>query len=161
VDINLPGGHGLELIKEVRCRAPKTRLLVFTMHEEDLYGERTLRAGAHGYLTKSVAPARLIDAIRRVRQGKLAVSERLSERLLVDAARQKRPKPPAEQQLSDRELEVFELIGNGLCTKEIAQRLRRGIKTIDTYRSRIKGKLQIGSATELVAKAARWVAENH
>lgn len=161
VDINLPDGHGLELIKEVHARDPEVRLLVFSMHDENLYGERVLRAGAQGYLMKSEPPEKIIEAIHRVLAGRLAVSEELSHRLLSDATRQGRSKATAMQQLSDRELEVFELIGQGLGTKDIANRLNRGVKTIDTYRLRIKEKLQVGTATELVAKAARWVAENH
>lgn len=161
VDINLPDGHGLELIKEVHTRDPAVRLLAFSMHDENLYGERVLRAGAQGYLMKSEPPEKIIEAIRRVLAGKLAVSEALSHRLLSEATRQGRSKETAMERLSDRELEVFELIGQGLGTKDIANRLNRGIKTIDTYRLRIKEKLQVGTATELVAKAARWVAENH
>lgn len=161
VDINLPDGHGLELIKEVHTRDPAVRLLVFSMHDENLYGERVLRAGAQGYLMKSEPPEKIIEAIRRVLAGKLAVSDALSHRLLSEATRQGRSKETAMERLSDRELEVFELIGRGLGTKDIASRLNRGVKTIDTYRLRIKEKLQVGTATELVAKAARWVAENH
>lgn len=161
VDINLPDGHGLELIKEIHARDPEVRLLVFSMHDEHLYGERVLRAGAQGYLMKSESPEKIIEAIHRVLAGRLAVSDELSNRLLADATRQGRSKATAMQQLSDRELEVFELIGQGLGTKDIANRLNRGVKTIDTYRLRIKEKLQVGTATELVAKAARWVAENH
>lgn len=159
IDINLPGGHGLELIKGIQARHPNVRILVFSMHDEHLYGERVLRAGAHGYLMKSEPPGRIIDAVREVLAGKLAVSQDLSDRLLSDVTHRKRSKGSRMQQLSDRELEVFELIGKGLGTRDIAKRLQRGVKTIDTYRSRIKDKLQIGSATELVAKAARWVAE--
>ncbi len=159
VDINLPDGHGLELIKEIQVRDPNVRLLVFSMHDEHLYGERVLRAGAQGYLMKSEPPEKIIEAIRRVLDGKMAVSEELAQRILSETAHQKRSKEKGMQQLSDRELEVFELLGQGLSTKEIAGRLHRGTKTIDTYRLRIKEKLQIGNASELVAKAARWVAE--
>lgn len=160
VDINLPDGHGLELIKEIHVIDPGLRLLVFSMHDERLYGERVLRAGAHGYLMKSEAPEKIIDAIHRVLSGRLAVSEELSQRILSETTSRKPSKESGIQQLSDRELEVFELLGQGLSTKEIAGRLNRSVKTIDTYRLRIKEKIQIGSANELVAKAARWVAEN-
>lgn len=160
VDISLPDGHGLELIKEIQARHPKVRVLVFSTHDERLYGARVLRAGAHGYLMKSEPPENVIDAIRNVLAGKLAVSEDLSQTLMADAAHQKRSKMTPMQLLSDRELEVFELIGSGLSTKEIAGRLNRGVKTIDTYRLRIKEKLQIKTVTDLVAKAARWVVEN-
>jgi DNA-binding NarL/FixJ family response regulator len=160
LDINLPDGHGLELIKEIHARDPKIRLLVFSMHDENLYGERVLRAGAQGYLMKNESPDKIIDSIRRILDGKLAVSEELSHRLLSEATQRSRSKGPGMEQLSDRELEVFELIGQGLDTKEIAHRLKRGVKTIDTYCLRIKEKLKIGTMSELVARASRWVTEN-
>lgn len=159
IDINLPDGHGLELIKEIHTRAPDMRMLVFSMHDEHLYAERALRAGAHGYLMKSESPDKIIEAIRRVLSGKLAISEELSHQLLQNTTRKGGNEAPSVQQLSDRELEVFELIGQGIGTREIANRLQRGIKTIDTYRLRIKDKLQIETATELVATAVRWVSE--
>lgn len=161
VDINLPDGHGLELIKEIQARHPSVRVLVFSTHDERLYGSRVLRAGAQGYLMKSESPEKVIFAIRDILGGKLAVSDELAQKLMADAAHQRRSKASPMQLLSDRELEVFELIGTGLSTKEIAGRLNRGVKTIDTYRLRIKEKLQIATVSDLVATAARWVVENH
>lgn len=161
IDINLPDGHGLELIKEIHALDPALFLLAFSMHDEQLYGERVLRAGAQGYLMKSRPPEEIIIAIRRVLSGKLAVSEELADKILSESTRQIRTPTSATQELSDRELEVFELIGEGHSTKEIARRLQRGIKTIDTYRLRIKEKLHITSASELIARAARWVIEKH
>jgi DNA-binding NarL/FixJ family response regulator len=158
VDLTLPDGHGLELLKEIRALYPKVRLLVFSMHDEIIYGERTLLAGAQGYVMKDAPPETLLAAIRSVLAGKIAVSPDLSERMLRSAARSRTPKPPMER-LSDRELEVFELIGRGVSTKEIADRLHRSVKTIETHRQRLKTKLQIKGHAELIAQAARWVQE--
>jgi DNA-binding NarL/FixJ family response regulator len=160
LDMNLPDGHGLDLIKDIHSYDPKVRMLVFSMHDEHLYGERALRAGAQGYVMKSESPDVVIDAIRGVVRGRLAVSDSLSQKLLVfTTGRTPRIASPM-QKLSDRELQVFRLIAEGHATKEIAARIRLSIKTIETHRQRIKRKLGIGSATELVAAAARWLAEN-
>lgn len=158
VDLMLPDGHGLELIKEIRSLYPKVRMLIFSMHDEVIYGERALLAGAQGYVMKDEPPERLLAAIRTVLGGKIAVSPSLSERMLRSASKSRAPKPPMER-LSDRELEVFELIGRGVATKEIADRLHRSVKTIETHRQRLKTKLQIKGHAELIAQAARWVQE--
>lgn len=159
VDINLPDSHGLDLIKEIHTRDPKVYILVFSMHDEELFGERALRAGARGYVTKSAAPERVLEAIHRVLAGRLAVSDELSHRLMTSATGRSKVEKSPIQQLSDREMEVFQLLGEGLGTKQIAERLKRSSKTIDTYRLRIKVKLKVDSATKLVVQAARWVAE--
>ena len=159
LDLTLPDSQGLELIKEIHSRYPRVAILVFSMHDENLYGERALRSGAQGYLMKHESPEKVHSAIRRVLAGKMAVSEELSQKLL-DNFRNDRPTAQAAiERLSDRELEVFQLVGLGLGTKEIAHRLSRGIKTIETHRLRIKEKLGIASAPELVARAAAWMAE--
>lgn len=160
LDLNLPDGHGLDLIKEIHTLYPDVRILVFSMHDEHLYGERVLRAGAQGYLMKSEQPDKVIEGIRTVLSGNLVISPRLSHKLLAQFVPKGQPDAAPIQRLSDRELEVFQLIGQGVSTKEIAVRLQRSAKTIETYRLRIKEKLNIGSAQELVATAARWVIEN-
>ncbi len=160
LDINLPDGHGLELIKDIRACNSKVLILVFSMHDDGIFGERVLRAGAQGYVTKSSPPDALIDAINRVLDGKIAVSEDLAQRLIATSTGRNKSSLTLLHQLSDRELEVFQLLGEGLGTKEIAERLKRTSKTIETYRLRIKTKLKIATATQLVVHAARWVAEN-
>ena len=160
LDMNLPDGHGLELIKEIKARWPEVRTLVFSMNDEMLYAERALRAGAEGYVMKSESPDKVIEAVREVLAGRLAVSANLSQKLLSGAMGQRRRNLSPVETLSDRELEVFRFVGQGACTKEIAQTLHLSIKTIETHRERIKQKLQIGSASELIAAAARWRTEN-
>lgn len=160
LDMSLPDGHGLELIKDIHSRHPEVRMLVFSMHDENLYGERALRAGAQGYLMKHEPPEKVHDAVRRVLAGKMAVSDELAQRLLNNLTTPRPTQASGIERLSDRELEIFQLLGQGLGTKEIADRLTRSVKTVETYRQRIKEKLGIGSAPELVAKAAHWVAQN-
>ena len=160
IEINLPDGHGLDLIKEIRSRDAKVRMIVFSMHDEHIYGERALRAGAHGYLMKSEPPDRLVEGIRLALAGQPVISQKLSGRLLSSFTPGGHSDAPEIGTLSDRELEVFQLMGQGLSTKDIANRLRRSPKTIETYRLRIKEKLGVGSAQALVAMAARWVIEN-
>ena len=160
IDINLPDGHGLDVIKDVYAYTPNVRMLVFSMHDENLYGERALRAGAQGYLMKSEAPDAVIHAIRGVIRGRLAVSDALSQRLINSRTRWRAQSSSTLQILSDRELQVFELIAEGQSTKQMAQHLCLSVKTVETHRSRIKEKLGIGSATELIAAAARWMSEH-
>lgn len=155
VDLILPDGHGLELIREIRARHPSAQVLVFSMHDELAYGERALLAGAAGYVTKDAPPHRLIEAMRAVLTGKVAVGAGLSERMVRRALGTRLPEAPLEL-LSNRELEVFELIGRGFSTKEIADQLKRSVKTIETHRQRLKTKLDIRSHDELIAQAARW-----
>ncbi len=160
LDLSMPDGHGLELTKEIHARYPEVKVLVFSMHEEALYGERALRSGARGYLMKHESAERLLEAIRAALTGDIVVSEQLSAQLLdSSAAASRRGKGRLSiDRLSDRELEIFQMIGKGLETKEIASRLQRGIKTIETHRLRLKEKLAIASNSELIAKAASWVA---
>ena len=160
VDITLPDTHGLELVKDIRARFPETRILVFSMHDEAVYGERAIRAGANGYVMKTADPEKVVLAVHEVLAGRLSLSDELSQKLLQTV---REGKPCADETtmdiLSDRELEVFQLIGQGLSTKEIAERLHRGLKTIETYRLRIKQKLGIETAPELVASAAAWISK--
>lgn len=161
IDLSLPDGSGLELIKRIKVRSASTKMLVLSMSDESLYAERVLRAGALGFLHKQEARGKLIDAIRHVLQDKIFVSEAINERLLqqVMVGSQPLQQPPITA-LSDRELEVFELIGKGLGSSEIAKLLHLGIKTIETHRQRIKSKLDLKSGLELVRHATQWVLEN-
>jgi DNA-binding NarL/FixJ family response regulator len=158
LDLALTEGHGLEMIKDLRAKSSSLPILVFTMFEESLYALRSLQAGANGYLTKQEPPERLISSLRTILRGSYAVSAQTAARFLRSSI-----EPPGAgedssvSRLGDRELEVFELIGKGVGTREIAQRLGRSIKTIETYRARIKEKLQLKSATALMREAVRWV----
>lgn len=156
VDLSLEDGSGLELIRSIRHIAPDTRVLVLSMHDEALFAERALRAGARGYIMKQEAISGLVNAIQEVLAGRVFVSKRLSQYLLERLGHD----APAESgrlgNLTDRELEVFELIGRGLSTAAIAERLGVSIKTIETYRSNIKSKLGLKDATDLIRFAATW-----
>lgn len=161
IDISLKGGSGIDLIKRIKSRDPDARIVVWSMYDESLYGERALRAGASGYLTKDKETSEIITAVRRVLEGKIYVSETLSQRLMSRAAAQSASihDSPAEL-LSDRELEVFELIGKGLTTREIADRLHVSVHTVETHRQRIKAKLNIDSSAILSREATQWLLEN-
>lgn len=161
IDITLKGGSGLELIKRIKERYPSVRMLVCSMHGETLYAERAIRAGALGYINKDQATEKIIEGIRRVREGDLFLSEetvkRLLQRTMGGAPGALEPTP--EGLLADRELEVYRLIGKGLKTAQIAEDLHLSVKTVETYRSRIREKLKLGSATELAFRATQWVIE--
>jgi DNA-binding NarL/FixJ family response regulator len=162
VDISLKTGNGIELIKRIKARHDHVGLLVWSMHSEALYGERALRAGALGYINKDQATDKIIEAIRRVLEGKLYVSDALAERLLqraIGGTPAKAARSPVDA-LADRELEVFRLIGQGVKTAEIAERLHLSIKTVETYRDRIRQKLDLIDGTVLAHFAAQWVLEN-
>ncbi len=161
VDISLPDGNGLELIKRMRARAPWVRVLVASMHDEDLLAERALRAGAMGYINKQEAAAMVIGAIRQILKGKIYVSEHVTERLRGVADTGEEPHSSPVEFLSNRELEVFDLIGRGLGTGDIAERLHLSVKTIETYRANIKKKLKLRSAAELSRSAIQWSLEGH
>jgi len=156
IDLSLAGGSGLDLIERVKSRNPDMRMLVASMHDETLYAERVLAAGARGYINKQEAQERIILAIRRVLGGKVYLSERMTERMLsgmVDASGDKRD----IDSLSNRELQVFELIGQGVPTGRIAEQLNLSTKTIETHQAHIKKKLGLDSAHELTQRAIRWV----
>jgi DNA-binding NarL/FixJ family response regulator len=159
VDISLKSGNGLELVKELTSSHPGLRLLVCSMHEEGLFAERCLRAGASGYVNKEAAGSEILDAIATVRSGKTFLSPQLADRLLQRMV----SGGPAEQSpmesLTDRELEVFGLIGQGLTTRQIAERLGLSYKTIESYRENIKAKLSLKNAAELCRHAVQWVLE--
>lgn len=158
VDISLPGMSGLELIKHFQAVYPHIRSLVVSRHDEALYAERAIRAGARGYVMKLEAADEIVKAVRRVLAGGIYVSEEINERLLMGlaAGRDELAQSPLEI-LSDRELEVFELSGRGLVTREIAERLHLSVKTVESYRARIKDKLSLKTAAELMQHAVQWV----
>lgn len=159
VDISLPGMSGMELIKHLRSRTPDIQLLVVSRHDETLYAERCIRAGAKGYVMKQEAGDVIVKAIRKVLNGRIFVSEEINERLLqsmAEGGRERIMQSPLEV-LSDRELEVFELTGEGLSTRDIADRLHLSVKTVESYRARIKDKLNLDSGNELMKHAVQWV----
>ncbi len=157
VDISLEGGSGIELIKNVKASHPGVAMIVLSMHDESLYAERALRAGARGYIMKREATKKILQAIHAVLDGKLYVSEKISVAMAEKFA-EGRPASagsPADQ-LSDRELEIFQLLGNGRNTRQIADQLHIGFKTVQTYSARIKEKLDLDNATQLLHEAIRW-----
>lgn len=157
VDISLKNSSGIELIKDLKQTSPGTAVLVLSMHEEAHYAERALRAGAKGYIMKRESTRKVISAVRQVLGGGLYISEDIAASL---AAQFVSGKPLAQNspidQLSDRELEVFELLGQGRGTRQIAGVLRVSVKTVQAYCARIKEKLSLSSATELLREAVRW-----
>ena len=155
VDITMPGKNGVEFIKDARAQHPELLILVMSMHDESLYAERVLRAGGRGYIRKQEGGDKLIEALRRVLRGEIAVSEKITGRLLETFSGRKTMTSSLEG-LSDRELEVFQLIGRGLTMKQIGEELHLSPKTIEVHRAHIREKLHIGSAAELVSYAARW-----
>jgi len=158
VDISLPGMSGIELVKQVQAIRPEMKTLVVSRHDEALYAERAIRAGAKGYVMKLEAPDVMIKAVRRVMNGGIYVSEKVNERLLMGmvSGNELLSQSPLDV-LSDRELEVFELTGKGFGTREIAERLHLLVKTVESYRARIKTKLNLSNAAELMQHAVQWV----
>ncbi len=158
VDIALGGQNGIELIKDIKVRAPGLPVLVHSMHDESMYAERCIRAGAKGYVMKQEPPAMLLKAVRQVLRGEVYLSEAMTKQMLwrLSDGVQGKGTSPAEM-LSDRELEVFELLGRGYRTMEVAKELHLSEKTIQTYREHIKEKLKIADAVTLVRQAVRWV----
>ena len=158
VDISLGGKSGLELIKDLQALHPEVPGLVMSMHDEALYAERMLRAGARGYVMKQAGGETVLQAIRQVLSGKVYVSERMSAKILdVFSGRRAHHSSSSIENLTDREFEVFELIGEGCTPRQIAECLHIGGKTVDTHRGNIKKKLLIQSGTALVQHAVRWV----
>jgi DNA-binding NarL/FixJ family response regulator len=158
VDISLPGMSGLELIKQIHAIRPNMKTLVVSRHDESLYAERAIRAGAKGYIMKLEAPDVMVKAVRKVMNGGIYVSDEINERLLLGMAsgHEMLAESPLEV-LSDRELEVFELTGRGFGTRDIAEKLHLSVKTVESYRARIKIKLNLSSAAELMQHAVQWV----
>jgi DNA-binding NarL/FixJ family response regulator len=159
VDISIVGRSGIELIKDIRARKIETPVVVLSVHDDVTYAERALAAGAQGYVLKQEAPPLIIEAMRRVLAGEIFVSPRMSGKLLlrfVGTDPRSGGGPPVDR-LSDREIEVLEHIGRGLGTRQIAAVLGLGISTVATFKSRIKNKLDLATAAELAAFAAKWV----
>jgi DNA-binding NarL/FixJ family response regulator len=160
IDISLKTGNGLDLIKRIKVQNASVRLLVWSMHSETLYAERALRAGALGYITKEQATDRIVEALRKVLQGKVFLSEAMTEKILKSSAGDVVSGGlPPEETLSDRELEVFNLMGEGLDTQQIALRIKVSPKTVETYQARIKEKLKLATGRELIRRAVRWAGE--
>ena len=158
IDLSLAGGSGLDLIERIKARYKNVLMLVASMHDETLYAERVLAAGARGYINKQEAQDSIIQAIRQVLSGKVYLSQQMTDRLLsgmVDANNERRD----IDALSNRELQVFELIGRGVSASQMADQLSLSVKTIETHQAHIKKKLGLGSAHELNQRAIRWVME--
>lgn len=157
VDIMLEGGSGIELIKNIRALHPSVIVVVLSMHDEKLYAERALRAGARGYIMKREATKKVLLALRCVLAGKLYVSEAVNA-MMTEKFVEGRPATGDSlvHHLSDRELEVFQLLGRGFSTRQIADDLHVGFKTVQAYCARIKEKLGVNNATELLREAIRW-----
>ena len=158
VDLALKDSSGIDLIRDIRARRPRVAALVLTMHDEQLYAERALRAGARGYITKSEPPAKIIEGIRKVLAGGVSVSREMASRMLgsfVGAPPEVGEGTPLGR-LSDREFQVFELIGRGLRNRQIAERLHLSVKTVEAHREHIKRKLDLDSAPKLLRYAIQW-----
>ncbi|MGA3267437.1 MAG: response regulator transcription factor [Verrucomicrobiota bacterium] len=157
LDISLPDKNGLELIKDLQVLKPGLPVLVVSMHDELLYAERVLRAGGRGYIMKQEGGRKFLQAIRQVLDGQVYVSDKMSARILENISGRRRDLASPVQRLSDREFEVFQLIGQGKGTRDIAQSLRLSVKTIAVHRVNIKRKLNLKTANDLVSHAIRWV----
>ncbi len=162
IDIALKTGNGIDLIKRIKTRDSHVRILVWSMFTEDLYAERALRAGAVGYITKEEATEQIIEALHQLLGGKVYLSEAMTDKLLhhVVGERMSHDASAPLDALSDRELEVFRLIGQGKKTAEIAMQLHLSVKTVETYRDRIRLKLDLHDGTDLTRTATLWVVEN-
>lgn len=158
VDLSLDEGNGLDLIKDFHARQPRLPILVLSMHPENLYAERAVRAGARGYVMKREPVAKVLAALRKVLAGHMALSDDMVSRLLDRPLKGAGSTSPAHI-LSDRELEVFRLLGEGCGTRQIAARLRVAASTVETHRANLKQKLNLQTATELITAAARFLAE--
>jgi DNA-binding NarL/FixJ family response regulator len=156
-DLTLRNSDGLELIKDIRVRWPKVRMLVVSMHDESLYAERAIRAGALGYITKQEATRKILVAIRRVLAGSIYLNEKIACHIISRlTSRDASVGATPTELLSDRELKVFDLTGSGLNTSEIAGRLHIAVKTVETYRARIKEKLNLKDSSALLRLAISW-----
>ena len=160
-DISLRGNSGIELIKNIQVLDPLIRIVVLSVHDESIYALRVLKAGAKGYVMKQDIASKVIDAVRKVRKGQLYISEQVASQLLNRLVQgQNQPGESPVAALSDRELEVVTLIGSGLATREVADRLRMSVKTVETHRAHIKTKVDLTTATQLVQFCVRWVEDS-
>ena len=160
VDLTLKSGNGLELCKQLSHADPSLKMLVISAHDEQLYADRALRSGARGFINKEEATTKLTDAVRAVLDGKVWLSPVMTERLLARVGQGESPALSPVENLSDRELEVFEMIGNGLTTHQVAARLHLSPKTVESYRENLKRKLSLRNSTELTQHAVQWVLES-
>lgn len=157
-DITLPDKNGIELLKDILALHPACSAIVISMHDESLYAERVLRAGGRGYIMKQEGGKKIMEGIRKVLGGQIAVSDKMSAKILeIFSGRRPDSNNGLVENLTDREFEVFQLIGKGMDSKQIASQLHLSPKTIDVHRSNIKAKLKITSMTELIRYAVRWV----
>ena len=156
IDISLQGASGLELLKNLKAASVTIPVLILSMHDESLYAERALRAGARGYITKNEASAKVMTALRQVLAGEIYVGTKAATRILANLSHASQGRSGMER-LTDRELEVFEKIGRGRTTREIGIQLGVGAATVETHRSRIKEKLQLENGAQLQREALRWV----
>jgi DNA-binding NarL/FixJ family response regulator len=162
VDLSLEKSSGLDVVKNVKSFYPDTNIIVLSMHDEQIFAERSMRAGASGYIMKCEKPKELINAIRKVAKGKLYISDKMTTLLLHKAINLKEnDNRDLIETLSDREFQVFQLIGKGVCTKEIAEMLNLSSKTIDSFREKIKHKMNFSNSSELVQFAIKWVNLNN
>jgi DNA-binding NarL/FixJ family response regulator len=159
LDVSLPKTNGLELIKQLKSEKPTLPMLVISMHDETLYAERALRAGARGYVMKKEPSEKMLLAINRVLKGEIYVSDRMKQKMLQHLVSNQVPDENSSplDHLSDRELEVFQLLGNGFATRQIAEQLNLSIKTIESYRENLKLKLNVKSGAELIQHAIQWM----
>ena len=157
VDLSLADGNGLDLVKRLHTHHDGIKLLVCSMHDESLFSQRAINAGARGYINKQEATTHIVDAIRHVISGRIWLSQQMTERLLLGMAEgQSEPKVASIDSLSDRELEVFGLIGQGMGPSQIAEQLHLSVKTIESHREKIKKKLNLLSGSELARWAIQW-----
>lgn len=158
VDISLQGNNGLELIKNLKAIHEKLPILVFSMHDESIYAQRALRAGAKAYVMKKESSEKIVEAIRKILKGEIYVSPRVADQVLhqIVSGPANTSVSPVDR-LTDRELEVVQLIGRGLSTREIAESLHLSVKTIESHRAHVKEKLNLRNATELVQFSVQWV----
>ncbi len=159
MDLTLKDGNGIELIKDLKTQAPHIKVLALSMHDESMFAERVMRAGGMGYVSKEEASRTIVQAVRAVSAGKHYVSQRLTEQMMNRAFTGADVTRSPLERLSDREIEVFELIGQGLTVRAIASKLQLSPKTIETHREHIKEKLELKNATELTKHAVQWVLE--
>jgi DNA-binding NarL/FixJ family response regulator len=162
LDLTLEGSNGMDLIKDMKSRSLKSLILVLSMHDESLYAERVLRAGAKGYIMKEQVSKEVLKAIHRILAGEIYLSEKMGAKMLHKVADGKADeKTFPEGALSDRELQVFQLIGQGRATRQIAEELHISPKTVESYRAHIKVKMNLQNAHELTQHAVHWVENNH
>ncbi len=160
VDLTLEDMEGLELIKDLRARCPKVRILTLSMRDESIYAERVLRAGASGYLMKEASGQETLAAIRKVLDGEVVLSPEMSSRALRRLLGKREVDASLEDQLSDRELQVFQLLGQGFGPNQIAEKLHLGLSTVETYRANLRHKLDLPDASALRRRAIQWVQEH-